>query len=82
MGKTTAPQKKDKLTDSEKKKLKQANKAKANPEKSSAKKEKNIAKVERRGAADVREKEHNDAMKAQKAKELAEQEKREKEKCR
>ena len=33
--------KKDKLTDSEKKKIKQDNKAKANPEKAEAKKEKN-----------------------------------------
>jgi len=39
---------KDKLTDSEKKKIKQANKAKANPEKSAAKKEKSDAKRERR----------------------------------
>ena len=34
---------KDKLTDSEKKKIKQANKAKANPGKAEAKKEKNDA---------------------------------------
>ena len=38
----------DKLTDSEKKKLKQENKAKANPEKSAAKKLKSDAKRERR----------------------------------
>jgi len=38
----------DKLTDAEKKKIKQANKAKANPEKSAAKKEKTDAKRERR----------------------------------
>jgi len=38
----------DKLTDSEKKKLKQENKAKANPEKSAAKKAVNDAKRERR----------------------------------
>tara|TARA_B110000977_G_scaffold201179_1_gene294586 strand:+ start:7554 stop:7724 length:171 start_codon:yes stop_codon:yes gene_type:complete len=39
---------KDKLTDSEKKKIKQANKAKANPEKAADKKEKSDAKRERR----------------------------------
>jgi hypothetical protein len=38
----------DKLTDSEKKKIKQANKAKANPEKAAAKKEKSDSKRERR----------------------------------
>jgi hypothetical protein len=38
----------DKLTDAEKKKIKQANKAKANPEKAAAKKEKTDAKRERR----------------------------------
>ena len=37
-----------KLTDSEKKKIKQENKAKANPGKAEAKKEKNDAKRERR----------------------------------
>ena len=40
--------KKDKLTDGQKKKLKQENKAKANPEKAAAKKEKQDAKRERR----------------------------------
>jgi len=39
---------KEKLTDSEKKKLKQANKAKANPEKAALKKGKSNAKRERR----------------------------------
>ena len=39
---------KDKLTDSEKKKIKQANKAKANPGKAADKKEKQDAKRERR----------------------------------
>lgn len=39
---------KDKLTDSERKKIKQANKAKANPEKAADKKEKSDAKRERR----------------------------------
>ena len=39
---------KDKLTDSEKKKIKQENKAKANPKKSEAKKEKNDACREKR----------------------------------
>eukprot|EP00241_Pyramimonas_parkeae_P014137 CAMPEP_0114253252 /NCGR_PEP_ID=MMETSP0058-20121206/16286_1 /TAXON_ID=36894 /ORGANISM="Pyramimonas parkeae, CCMP726" /LENGTH=59 /DNA_ID=CAMNT_0001367271 /DNA_START=92 /DNA_END=271 /DNA_ORIENTATION=+ len=38
----------DKLTDAEKKKIKQENKAKANPEKAAAKKEKSDAKRERR----------------------------------
>jgi hypothetical protein len=38
------PQKKDKLTDAEKKKLKQENKAKANPGKAEEKKAKNDAK--------------------------------------
>lgn len=38
----------DKLTDAEKKKIKQANKAKANPEKAAAKKEKTDSKRERR----------------------------------
>tara|TARA_R110001592_G_scaffold302343_1_gene574264 strand:- start:303 stop:476 length:174 start_codon:yes stop_codon:yes gene_type:complete len=38
----------DKLTDSEKKKIKQENKAKANPTKAQAKKEKSDAKRERR----------------------------------
>ena len=38
----------DKLTDSERKKIKQENKAKANPEKAAAKKEKSDAKRERR----------------------------------
>jgi hypothetical protein len=38
----------NKLTDSEKKKIKQANKAKANPEKAAAKKEKTDSKRERR----------------------------------
>jgi hypothetical protein len=38
----------DKLTDSEKKKIKQENKAKANPEQAAAKKEKSDAKRERR----------------------------------
>jgi hypothetical protein len=40
----------DKLTDAEKKKIKQENKAKANPEKAAAKKEKTDAKRERRKA--------------------------------
>jgi len=40
--------KKDKLTDSEKKKIKQENKAKANPGKAAAKKEKNDACREKR----------------------------------
>ena len=40
--------KKDKLTDAEKKKIKQENKAKANPGKAAAKKEKNDACRERR----------------------------------
>ncbi len=40
--------KKDKLTDSEKKKIKQENKAKANPGKAEAKKEKNDACREKR----------------------------------
>jgi hypothetical protein len=40
----------DKLTDAEKKKIKQDNKAKANPEKAAAKKEKTDAKRERRKA--------------------------------
>jgi len=40
----------DKLTDSEKKRIKQDNKAKANPEKAAAKKEKTDAKRERRRA--------------------------------
>jgi hypothetical protein len=40
--------KKDKLTDSERKKIKQENKAKANPEKAAAKKEKSDAKRARR----------------------------------
>ena len=39
---------KDKLTDSEKKKIKQENKAKANPKKAEAKKEKNDACREKR----------------------------------
>ena len=39
---------KDKLTDSEKKKIKQENKAKANPKKAKAKKEKNDACREKR----------------------------------
>ncbi len=39
---------KDKLTDSERKKIKQENKAKANPEKAAAKKACNDAKRERR----------------------------------
>jgi len=43
MGNSKIPQKKDKLTDAEKKKIKQDNKAKANPEKAAAKKEKNDA---------------------------------------
>ena len=38
----------DKLTDAERKKIKQENKAKANPKKAEAKKEKNDAKRERR----------------------------------
>lgn len=38
----------EKLTDSEKKKIKQANKAKANPEKAAAKKQKTDAKRDRR----------------------------------
>lgn len=38
----------DKLTDSQRKQIKQANKAKANPEKAAAKKEKTDAKRERR----------------------------------
>ena len=41
----------DKLTDAEKKKIKQENKAKANPEKAAAKKEKTDAKRERRKAS-------------------------------
>eukprot|EP00873_Tetraselmis_striata_P003873 jgi/Tetstr1/424137/TSEL_014745.t1 len=44
----TMPPKKDKLTDAEKKKIKQENKAKANPAKAAAKKEKSDAKRERR----------------------------------
>jgi hypothetical protein len=39
---------KDKLTDSERKKIKQENKAKANPDKAAAKKEKNDACREKR----------------------------------
>lgn len=38
----------DKLTDAEKKKIKQENKAKANPQRAAEKKEKNDAKRERR----------------------------------
>ena len=38
----------DKLTDSEKKKIKQENKAKANPQRAAEKKEKNNSKRERR----------------------------------
>ena len=71
--------KKDKLTDSEKKKLKQANKAKANPGKAASNKEK---KQERRGKQEAeaeREKQGNEDKKARKAKEVAEQEKRNKE---
>eukprot|EP00193_Tetraselmis_chui_P010681 CAMPEP_0177780556 /NCGR_PEP_ID=MMETSP0491_2-20121128/17277_1 /TAXON_ID=63592 /ORGANISM="Tetraselmis chuii, Strain PLY429" /LENGTH=58 /DNA_ID=CAMNT_0019300357 /DNA_START=117 /DNA_END=293 /DNA_ORIENTATION=- len=41
----------DKLTDAEKKKIKQENKAKANPAKAAAKKEKTDAKRERRKAS-------------------------------
>eukprot|EP00900_Chrysochromulina_parva_P013713 jgi/Chrpa1/22342/Chrysochromulina_OHIO_Genome00001006-RA len=41
----------DKLTDSEKKKIKQENKAKANPERAAEKKEKNDAKRETRKRA-------------------------------
>jgi hypothetical protein len=44
-------QKKDKLTDAEKKKQKQANKAKADPKKAEAKKEKNDACRDRRKEA-------------------------------
>lgn len=43
--------KKEKLTDSEKKKIKQDNKAKANPGKAAAKKEKNDDKREKRAAS-------------------------------
>jgi len=43
--------KKDKLTDAEKKKIKQENKAKANPGKAADKKEKNDAKREGRKAS-------------------------------
>lgn len=43
--------KKDKLTDSEKKKIKQENKAKANPGKAAEKKEKNDAKRAGRAAS-------------------------------
>lgn len=43
--------KKEKLTDSEKKKIKQDNKAKANPDKSAAKKEKNDEKRAHRAAS-------------------------------
>lgn len=43
--------KKDKLTDAEKKKIKQDNKAKANPGKAADKKEKNDAKREGRAAS-------------------------------
>lgn len=43
--------KKDKLTDSEKKKIKQDNKAKANPDKAAAKKEKNDEKRDKRAAS-------------------------------
>mgnify|MGYP002807293806 CR=1 FL=1 len=45
------PPKADKLTDAEKKKIKQENKAKANPEKAAAKKEKNDACRESRKAS-------------------------------
>ena len=45
------PPKADKLTDAEKKKIKQDNKAKANPEKAAAKKEKNDKCRESRKAA-------------------------------
>lgn len=45
------PQRKEKLTDGEKKKIKQLNKAKAQPEKFAEKKEKNDAKRERRKEA-------------------------------
>ncbi len=44
-------QKKDNLTDAEKKKIKQQNKAKANPKKAEAKKEKNDACRDRRQEA-------------------------------
>lgn len=43
--------KKDKLTDAQKKKIKQENKAKANPGKAAAKKEKNDACREKRAAS-------------------------------
>lgn len=45
------PTKKDKLTDAEKKKIKQENKAKANPNKAAAKKEKNDRCRENRAAS-------------------------------
>jgi hypothetical protein len=45
------PKLQDKLTDSERKKIKQANKAKQNPALAAAKKEKNEAKVARRKEA-------------------------------
>eukprot|EP00238_Polyblepharides_amylifera_P000510 CAMPEP_0196570682 /NCGR_PEP_ID=MMETSP1081-20130531/834_1 /TAXON_ID=36882 /ORGANISM="Pyramimonas amylifera, Strain CCMP720" /LENGTH=58 /DNA_ID=CAMNT_0041887255 /DNA_START=90 /DNA_END=266 /DNA_ORIENTATION=+ len=48
MGPKTITKIADKLTDAEKKKIKQDNKAKANPEKAAAKKEKSDAKRERR----------------------------------
>jgi len=49
--KAAAGGKKDKLTDAEKKKIKQENKAKANPAKAAAKKEKNDATRDRRKEA-------------------------------
>jgi hypothetical protein len=51
MPKTNKVKLPDKLTDSEKKKIKQANKAKQNPTLAAAKKAKNEAKAERRKAA-------------------------------
>ena len=50
MGGFKDPTKKEKLTDAEKKKIKQENKAKANPGKAAAKKEKNDACREKRKA--------------------------------
>ena len=48
MGLEQLPQRKDKLTDAEKKKIKQENKAKANPAQAAENKEKNDAKRQRR----------------------------------
>jgi hypothetical protein len=51
MGKAELKKIPDKLTDAERKKVKNDNKAKANPELSAAKKEKNDAKRDRRAAS-------------------------------